>query len=50
MGTGLPPQTPPDVYSSNVIVVGVVGVVLTRRRESADFIDFKAYLKISKLY
>ena len=35
-GYGSPPQTPPDFYSSNVIVVGVVGVVLTRRRESAD--------------
>ena len=34
--TGLPPQTPPDFYSSKVDVVGAVGVVLTRRRESAD--------------
>ena len=34
--TGLPPQTPPDFYSSKVEVVGDVGVVLTRRRESAD--------------
>ena len=38
MGTGLPPQTPPDFYSSQVVAVGVVGVVLTRRRESADYL------------
>jgi hypothetical protein len=36
VGTGSPPQTPPDFYYSKIDVVGVVGVVLTRRRESAD--------------
>ena len=39
VGYRSPPSNSPDFYSSNVIVVvGVVGVVLTRRRESADFI------------
>ena len=37
VGYGFPPSIPPDfLYAYNVDVVGVVGIVLTRRRESAD--------------
>ena len=42
--TVLPPHTPPDFYSSNVDVVGVVGVVLTRGRESVGFLWFPSLL------
>ena len=43
---GSPPSNPPRL-SSNVIVVGVVRVVLTRRRGSADFSNVNNFKELN---